>query len=123
MFVVGAHVRRLKPAVIDIASLRDGPSGSLPVNLNFKTNKARELGVFVVLGVEKIFCNATLTKCFLPFIPLIFAHLITMLPQKFGNLLFNAVRETLETMAFAEVIPCSIRIGDQEFAHAEADST
>jgi hypothetical protein len=30
-----------------------------------------------------------------------------MLEQKFGNLLFDALRETLETMAFAEVVPCS----------------
>lgn len=34
--------------------------------------------------------------------------------QQYGNLLYNAIRETLETMAFAEVLPCSIQIGDQE---------
>jgi len=43
-----------------------------------------------------------------------------MLPQNYGHLLFNAVRETLETMAFAEVIPCSIKVGDEEFTQAEA---
>ncbi len=43
-----------------------------------------------------------------------------MLPQNFGHLLFNAVRETLETMAFAEVIPCSIKVGDAEFTQAES---
>ncbi|MDR1269355.1 MAG: hypothetical protein LBK82_07505 [Planctomycetaceae bacterium] len=30
--------------------------------------------------------------------------------------MYNAVRETLETMAFAEVIPCSIKVGNEEFA-------
>jgi len=44
-----------------------------------------------------------------------------MLPQNYGHLLFNAVRETLETMAFAEVIPCSIKVGDQEFTQAETE--
>ena len=44
-----------------------------------------------------------------------------MLPQNFGHLLFSAVRETLETMAFAEVIPCSIKVGDQEFTQAESE--
>ena len=39
-----------------------------------------------------------------------------MLPKNCGQLLFNAVRETLETMAFAEVIPCSIKVGDEECA-------
>ena len=42
-----------------------------------------------------------------------------MLPQNYGHLLFNAVRETLETMAFAEVIPCAIKVGDEEFTQAE----
>jgi hypothetical protein len=40
-----------------------------------------------------------------------------MLPKNCGQLLYNAVRETLETMAFAEVIPCSIKVGNEEFAH------
>ena len=44
-----------------------------------------------------------------------------MLPQNYGHLLFNAVRETLETMAFAEVIPCSIKVGDQEFTQIESE--
>jgi hypothetical protein len=39
-----------------------------------------------------------------------------MLPKNCGQLLFNAVRETLETMAFAEVILCSIKVGNEEFA-------
>jgi hypothetical protein len=39
-----------------------------------------------------------------------------MLPKNCGKLLYNAVRETLETMAFAEVIPCSIKVDDEEFA-------
>ncbi|MDR2117748.1 MAG: hypothetical protein LBP87_15330 [Planctomycetaceae bacterium] len=38
-----------------------------------------------------------------------------MLPKNCGQLLYNAVRETLETMAFAEVIPCSIKVGNEEF--------
>ncbi len=37
-----------------------------------------------------------------------------MISKKYGQLLFNAVRETLETMAFADVVPCSIKIGDEE---------
>ncbi len=37
-----------------------------------------------------------------------------MLPKNSGHLLFNAVRETLETMAFAEVVPCSIKVGGEE---------
>ncbi|MDR0704779.1 MAG: hypothetical protein LBF88_07300 [Planctomycetaceae bacterium] len=39
-----------------------------------------------------------------------------MLPKNCGQLLYNAVRETLETMAFAEVIPCSVKVGNEEFA-------
>ena len=39
-----------------------------------------------------------------------------MLPKNCGQLLYNAVRETLETMAFAEVIPCSIKVGGEECA-------
>lgn len=35
-------------------------------------------------------------------------------PKNYGSLLYDAIRETLERMAFAEVIPCSISIGDQE---------
>ena len=40
-----------------------------------------------------------------------------MLPKNCGKLLYNAVRETLETMAFADVIPCSIKVAGEEFAH------
>ena len=40
-----------------------------------------------------------------------------MLPQNCGKLLYNAVRETLETMAFADVVPCSIKVAGEEFAH------
>ncbi len=43
-----------------------------------------------------------------------------MLAQNYGHLLYNAVRETLETMAFAEVIPCSIKVGDEEFTQADS---
>lgn len=39
-----------------------------------------------------------------------------MLPKSCGKLLYNAVRETLETMAFAEVVPCSIKVAGEEFA-------
>ena len=39
-----------------------------------------------------------------------------MLPKNCGRLLYNAVRETLETMAFADVVPCSIRVAGEEFA-------
>ncbi|MDR2168962.1 MAG: hypothetical protein LBP59_02355 [Planctomycetaceae bacterium] len=44
-----------------------------------------------------------------------------MLPKNCGQLLFNAVRETLETMAFAEVVPCSIKVGGEEFSQADDD--
>ena len=43
-----------------------------------------------------------------------------MNPKSYGQLLYNAVRETLETMAFAEVIPCSFQIDDEEFFGDEA---
>lgn len=36
--------------------------------------------------------------------------------QSYGQLLFDAIRETLETMAFAEVVPCSFQIGNEEFS-------
>jgi len=39
-----------------------------------------------------------------------------MLPKNCGKLLYNAVRETLETMAFADVIPCSIKVAGEEYA-------
>ena len=39
-----------------------------------------------------------------------------MLPKNCGRLLYNAVRETLETMAFADVVPCSIKVAGEEFA-------
>lgn len=38
--------------------------------------------------------------------------------KSFGNLLFDAIRETLETMAFAEVVPCSFLFGDEEFTYS-----
>jgi hypothetical protein len=44
-----------------------------------------------------------------------------MLPKNCGQLLFNAVRETLETMAFAEVVPCSIKVGGEEFSQDDDD--
>lgn len=34
--------------------------------------------------------------------------------EQYGQLLFDAIRETLETMAFAEVVPYSMKIGDKE---------
>ncbi|MDR3183724.1 MAG: hypothetical protein LBT89_12550 [Planctomycetaceae bacterium] len=37
-----------------------------------------------------------------------------MLPKSCGKLLYNAVRETLETMAFADVVPCSIKVAGEE---------
>ncbi|MDR3234934.1 MAG: hypothetical protein LBT46_14950 [Planctomycetaceae bacterium] len=39
-----------------------------------------------------------------------------MLPKSCGKLLYNAVRETLETMAFADVVPCSIKVAGEEVA-------
>lgn len=42
--------------------------------------------------------------------------------KKYGILLFNAVRETLETMAFAEVIPCSLMLGDEELEQDDFES-
>jgi len=39
-----------------------------------------------------------------------------MFPKNCGTLLYNAVRETLETMAFADVVPCSIKVAGEEFA-------
>ncbi|MGL4593454.1 MAG: hypothetical protein ACRCUY_01855 [Thermoguttaceae bacterium] len=44
-----------------------------------------------------------------------------MLPQNCGQLLFNAVRETLETMAFAEVIPCSLKVGNEDISQQSDD--
>ncbi|MCL2305139.1 MAG: hypothetical protein FWC43_07330 [Planctomycetaceae bacterium] len=40
--------------------------------------------------------------------------------KSYGQLLYNAVRETLETMAFAEVVPCSFQINDEEFFGEDA---
>ena len=40
-----------------------------------------------------------------------------MLPKNCGKLLYNAVRETLEIMAFADVVPCSIKVAGEEFAN------
>ena len=42
-----------------------------------------------------------------------------MLPKDCGKLLYNAVRETLEIMAFADVVPCSIKVAGEEFARDE----
>lgn len=39
--------------------------------------------------------------------------------EHYAQLLFDAIRETLETMAFAEVVPYSIKIGDQELVDPE----
>jgi len=39
-----------------------------------------------------------------------------MLPDSCGLLLYNAVRETLETMAFAEVVVCSISVCGREIS-------
>ena len=36
--------------------------------------------------------------------------------KSYGQLLFDVIRETLETMAFAEVVPCSFLIGGKEFS-------
>ena len=38
----------------------------------------------------------------------------TMQHEHYGQLLLDAIRETLETMAFAEVVPHSMKIGDRE---------
>jgi len=38
-----------------------------------------------------------------------------MLYQQYGHLLFDAIRETFENMAFAEVVPHSMLVGDKEF--------
>lgn len=39
--------------------------------------------------------------------------------EQYGQLLLDAIRETLETMAFAEVIPYSMKIGDRELVDPE----
>jgi hypothetical protein len=39
-----------------------------------------------------------------------------MLPKNCGKLFYNAVRETLETMAFADVVPCSIKVAGEKVA-------
>ena len=43
-----------------------------------------------------------------------------MTHKNYGQFLYDAVRETLETMTFAEVVPCSFQIGDEEFDVSEA---
>ena len=43
-----------------------------------------------------------------------------MTPQNYGQLLYNAIRETLETMAFAEVALCSFQMDGKEVSGAEA---
>ena len=40
--------------------------------------------------------------------------------KKYGQLLYNAVLETLETMAFAEVVLCSCQVGNEEFSGLDA---
>ncbi|MGL6225860.1 MAG: chemotaxis protein CheX [Thermoguttaceae bacterium] len=40
----------------------------------------------------------------------------------YGQLLFDAIRETLETMAFAEVVPYSFQIGNEEFSCMNEES-
>jgi len=39
--------------------------------------------------------------------------------KSYGHLLYNAVRETLETMAFAEVVPCAFQIDNEEFSGSD----
>jgi len=52
--------------------------------------------------------------------PFLFRKTKIMNHKSYGQLLYNAVRETLETMAFAEVVPCSFQINDEEFFGEEA---
>ena len=39
--------------------------------------------------------------------------------EQYGQLLMEAIRETLETMAFAEIVPVSMKIGDKELMNLE----
>ena len=39
--------------------------------------------------------------------------------DQYGQLLMEAIRETLETMAFAEIVPFSMKIGDKELMNLE----
>jgi hypothetical protein len=39
--------------------------------------------------------------------------------EQYGQLLMNAMRETLETMAFAEIVPYSMKIDDKELMSSE----
>ena len=42
-----------------------------------------------------------------------------MLHEQYGQLLLDAIRETLETMAFAEIIPYSMKVGDKELVKCD----
>jgi len=39
--------------------------------------------------------------------------------EQYGRMLMEAIRETLETMAFAEIVPFSMKIGDKELMNLE----
>jgi len=39
--------------------------------------------------------------------------------EEYGQLLMEAIRETLETMAFAEIVPFSMKIGDKELMNLQ----
>jgi len=39
--------------------------------------------------------------------------------EQYGQLLMQAIQETLETMAFAEIVPFSMKIGDEELMNLE----
>ena len=39
--------------------------------------------------------------------------------EQYGQFLLDAIRETLETMAFAEIVPWSIMIGEKELVHRD----
>jgi len=42
-----------------------------------------------------------------------------MQQEQYGQLLMQAIQETLETMAFAEIVPFSMKIGDKELMNLE----
>ena len=39
--------------------------------------------------------------------------------EQYGQLLLDAIRDTLETMAFAEIVPCSMKVGDRELLDSQ----
>ena len=43
--------------------------------------------------------------------------------EEYGQLLMEAIRETMETMAFAEIVPYSMKIGDKELVDIKELST